>query len=43
MKLKREKESGLKENIQMHYKGLGREEAKTTWSNNGKKKTIPEI
>ena len=27
----------------MHYKGLGREIAKTTWSKNGKKKTIPEL
>ena len=42
LKLKKEKESGLKENIQMHYKGLGRVEAKNTWSKNGKKKTIPD-
>ena len=41
--MKKEKESGLKDNIQMHYKGLGRVEAKTTWSKNGKKKTIPEL
>ena len=27
----------------MHYKRLGRVKAKTTWSNNGKKKTIPEL
>ena len=27
----------------MHYKGLGRVEAKSTWSKNGKKKTIPEF
>ena len=27
----------------MHYKGLGREEAKTTWYKNGKKKTIAEL
>ena len=37
--MKREKESGLKNNIQMHYKGLVQVEAKTTWSKNGKKKT----
>ena len=41
LKLKREKESSLNDNIQMHYKGLGRLRAKTTWSKNGKKKTIP--
>ena len=38
LKLNKEKESGLKENIQMQYKGLGGVETKTTWSNNGKKK-----
>ena len=27
----------------MHYQGLGRVESKTTWSNNGKKKNIPEL
>ena len=27
----------------MHYKGLGLVEAKTTWSKDGKKKTIPEF
>ena len=43
LKLKKEKESGLKDNIQMHYKGLVQVEAKTTWSKNGKKKTIPEL
>ena len=43
LKLKKEKDSGLKENSQMHYKGLGRMGSKTTWSNNGKKKTIPEL
>ena len=40
MKLKKEKESGLKENIQMQYKGLSRVEAKTTWYKNVNKKTI---
>ena len=43
MELKKEKDSGIKDNIQMHYQGLGRVESKTTWSNNGKKKTIPEL
>ena len=41
--MKKEKESGLKYNIKMHYKGLDRVEAKTTWSKNGKKKNIPEL
>ena len=41
LKLKREKESGLKDNIQIHCNGLGRVEDKTTCSNNVKKKTIP--
>ena len=40
LKLKKEKESGLKKNIQMHYKGLDWVEDKTKWSNNGKNKTI---
>ena len=43
MKLKKEKESGLKDNIQMHYKGLVQVEAKTTCYKNGKKKTVPEL
>ena len=41
LKLNREKESGLRENIQMHYKGLGRVEANTTCYKNGKNKTNP--
>ena len=43
LELKKEKELGLKDNIQMKYKGLGRVEAKTTWYKNGKKKTIAEL
>ena len=27
----------------MHYKGLSQVEAKNTWYNNGKNKTIPEL
>ena len=41
--MNKEKDSGLKENIQINYKGLGRVEAKTTWYKNRKKKTIPEF
>ena len=43
LKFNKDKDSGLKENFKMHYKGLGQVEAKTTWSKNGKKKTIPEL
>ena len=43
LKLKNEKESGIKDNIQMHYKGLGQVESKITWSKNGRKKTISEL
>ena len=41
LKLKKDKESGIKDNIYIHYKGLGRVEAKTTRFKNGNKKTIP--
>ena len=41
--MKKMKESGLRENIQIYYKGLGLVEAKTAWSNNLKKKNIPEL
>ena len=41
--MKKDKEVGLKGNTQMHYKGLGRVEAKTKWSKNGKEKTIPQL
>ena len=40
LKLKNYKESGIKDNIQIHYKVLGRVEAKISWFKNGKKKTI---
>ena len=43
LKLKKDKGSGLKEDIKIHYKGLGLVEAKTTWSKNGKNKNIPEL
>ena len=41
--MKKEKESGLKDHIQMHYKGLVQVEVKTKWSKNGNNKTIPEF
>ena len=37
------KDSGLKYNIKIQYKGLGRLEDKTTQYNNRKKKTIPQL
>ena len=43
LKLKKEKKSGLKDSIQIHYKELGLVEDKTTWSNNANKKSIPEL
>ena len=41
--LKKDKDAGLRNNIQIHYMELGQVEAKTTWSKNGKKTTIPEL
>ena len=41
LRFNKDKESGIKDNIQMKYKGLGLVEAKTKWSKNGKEKTIP--
>ena len=41
--MKKNKDSGLKDNSQIHYKGFCQVEAKTTRSKNGKKKNIPEL
>ena len=41
LKYKKDKEQGLKDNIMMRFKGFGWQDAHTTWSKNGKKKTIP--
>ena len=33
----------MKDNIEMHHKGLSREKAHTTWSTNRRLKTVPEL
>ena len=33
----------LRDNIQMHYLGMGRDDAQTNWSENRKHKTIPQL
>ena len=43
LKLNKDKASGLNYNIQMHYKGLSRVEAKSICPKNENKKTIPEF
>ena len=43
LKLKKDREAGLKDNAQIHYKELGWVEAKTTWLKNGRKKTMPQL
>ena len=43
LKLKKDKEAALRDNINMRFKGLGFKEAHTTWSKNGKKKTLPQL
>ena len=41
LKNNKENMSGLRDNIQMHYLGMGRADAQTNWSENRKQKTIP--
>ena len=43
LKYNKDKMAGLRDNIQMHYLGLGRAEAQTNWSDNRKQKTIPQL
>ena len=38
---KKDKDEVLKDNLQMRFKGFGWEEARFTWSENGRKKPIP--
>ena len=42
-KYKNEKESALKDNIQICFKGNDREECRTAWSKDGRKKFIPQL
>ena len=41
LKYNKEKIAGLRENIQMHYLGMGRVDTQMNWSDNCKQKTIP--
>ena len=41
LKYNKEKMAGLRDNIQMHYLGMGRTDAQKNWSENRKQKTIP--
>lgn len=43
LQYKKDKEEGLKDNILMRFKGMGWVDAQTTWSKDGKKKTIPQL
>ena len=43
LRLKKDKDAGLRDNIPMHYKGLGQVKAKITWSKDRKEDTIPEL
>ena len=43
LKYNKDKMLGLRENIQMHYLGMGRADAQTNWSENCKQKTIPQL
>ena len=39
----KDKIAGLRDNIQMHYLGMGRSDAQANWSENRKQKTIPQL
>ena len=43
LKYNKEKMAGLREIFQMHYLGMGRADAQTNWSDNCKRKTIPQF
>ena len=43
LKYNKDKMAGLRENIQMHYLGMGRADAQTNWSENCKQKTISQL
>ena len=40
LRFKKDKEQALKDNIQIRFKGFGWDDARTTWSKDGKKKSI---
>ena len=41
IKYNKDKMLGLRDNIQMHYLGMGRADAQTNWPENRKQKRIP--
>ena len=43
LKYQKDKLRALKDNILIRYKGLGFAECKTTWSENSRSKTVPEL
>ena len=43
LKYNKDRMAGLRDNIQMHYLGMGRADAQTNWSENRKQKTIPQL
>ena len=43
MKYQKDKLQALKDNILVCYKGLGFAKCKTTWSENSRLKTVPEL
>ena len=43
LKYNKDKISGLRDNIQMNYLGMGRANYQTNWSENRKKKMIPQL
>ena len=43
LKYNKYKMAGLRENIQMCYLGMGRDDAQTNWSENRNQKTIPQL
>ena len=43
LKYNKYKMAGLRDNIQMHYLGMGRADSQTNWSENCNQKTIPQL
>ena len=43
LKYNKDKMAGLRDNIQMHYLGMGRADAQTNWSENRNQKTISHL
>ena len=43
LKHNKDKMAGLRDNIKMHYLGMGRSDAHTNWAENCNQKTIPQL